>query len=371
MGELMTIMESASDAEVLEIETAAFELFNDEQDDWNWRLVNLAGETVARGPQMVDSREQARENMDRLVESGVGTNVREMQGAIFQVYADDASEWHWRFVHEDGTIVADSDEAYATRDEAATALDSEIQPAAAAGDIDIVEELALQVDQRGERYTWRLIDSDRETVAASTRSYVDRSEVTRLLAEFQELSMEATVFELKGYTFHLTDSGDGWEWALVDDGRDAVMQSSTTFEDLDQARDSIDHIQSIVEEAGLIDVDDAAFEIYQQGDRWRWQLIDEAETVMASGAQDYATRDDVEDAIEDIRSELDDASIIDIERAAFELTESDGQWQWRLIDETGNPVATSLEAYDSRREAREAMDVLKEYGPEALTQVAE
>ena len=372
MGELMTIMESASDAEVLEIETAAFELYNDEDEDWwNWRLVNLAGETVARGAEEVDTREQARENMDRLVESGVDTNVREMEGAIFQVFADDASEWHWRFVHEDGTIVADSDGTFATRDEAATALESDIRPAAARGDVAVVESLALQVDQRGERYTWRIVDSDRETVAASTRSYVDRSEVTQLLSEFQELSMDATVFELTDYTFHLTEADDGWEWTLVDDARDAVMQSDGNFETLDAARQSIDHIQSIIEEAGLIDVEDAAFEIYQDDGRWRWQLIDAAENVMASGAQDYDSRGAVEDAIEDIRSELDDASIIDIERAAFELTESDGQWRWRLIDETGNPVATSLTAYDSRREARDAMEVLQDHGPDALTQVAE
>jgi len=121
----------------------------------------------------------------------------------------------------------------------------------------------------------------------------------------------------------------------------------------------------------VVEVEDAAFEIYQDDGRWRWQLIDAAENVMASGAQDYDSRGAVEDAIEDIRSELDDASIIDIERAAFELTESDGQWRWRLIDETGNPVATSLTAYDSRREARDAMEVLQDHGPDALTQVAE
>jgi uncharacterized protein YegP (UPF0339 family) len=372
MGELMTIMESASDAEVLEIETAAFELYNDEDDDWwNWRLVNLAGETVARGPEEVETREEARENMDRLVESGVDTNVREMQGAIFQVYADDASAWHWRFVHEDGTIVADSADSYATRDEAATELQSSIQPAAANGDIQALEDLALQVDQRGDRYTWRIIDTDRETIAASTRSYVDRSEVTQLLAEFQELAMDSTVFELKDYTFHLVEEDNNWDWQLIDDSREPVMQSDEQFDNLEGARAAIDHIQSIIEDAGIVDVEDAAFEIYQYEDRWRWQLIDASENVMASGAQEYDTRDDVEDAIEDIRSELDDASILDIQRAAFELTESDGAWNWRLIDETGNPVAESEVEYDSRREARDSMEILQEYGPEAITQVAE
>jgi uncharacterized protein YegP (UPF0339 family) len=183
--------------------------------------------------------------------------------------------------------------------------------------------------------------------------------------------MESTVFELKDYTFHIVHGDDGWDWELVDDEREPLMQSDETFETLEGARESIDHIQSIIEEAGIVDVEDAAFEIYQYEDRWRWQLIDASENVMASGAQAYDTRDDVEEAIEEIRSELDDASIIDIERAAFELTESEGKWRWRLIDETGNPVATSLMEYDSRREARDAMEILQEYGPEALTQVAE
>lgn len=41
------------------------------------------------------------------------------------------------------------------------------------------------------------------------------------------------------------------------------------------------------------------------------------------------------------------------------------------VDEHGTTLAESLRAHESRREARETMEAVKEFAPEAVTQVAE
>ena len=370
---MMTIKEQAPDAEVLEVESAAFELFHDDDGNWNWRLVDISGETVARGPQMVDSREEARTNMDKLTDTANVSDARAMETAAFQVYANDAGEWRWRLVHPDGSILADSEQTYATRDEATTTIQSSIQPAASGADIDVIESLALQIDARGERYTWRLLDAQHETVAASMRSYVDRSEVTDELDRLKAHAENATVFEMKGYTFYLNRPEGTWSWRLVDTERDELMRAPESYESQDAAEASVKHVQDVVEDAEIIDFDDAAFEVYQneEDERWRWQLIDEEENVMASGSRDYETRKKVEETIEAIRNELEGAQILEIEGTAFELVESEGEWGWRLLDENGEVLARSLQAYDSRAEAVAARDFVKSQAPDALAQVAE
>lgn len=103
---------------------------------------------------------------------------------------------------------------------------------------------------------------------------------------------------------------------------------------------------------------------------WRWRLIDEDGNVLADSAEAVDTREDAEREVAAIKDELDEASILEIETAAFELHEADGVWRWRLIDETGNVLAESLTAYPSRREARDGMNRIQEHGPDAWTSVA-
>ena len=38
-----------------------------------------------------------------------------MSKATFEVYQDHAKSWRWRLVHDNGNIIADSGEGYATR----------------------------------------------------------------------------------------------------------------------------------------------------------------------------------------------------------------------------------------------------------------
>jgi len=45
-------------------------------------------------------------------------------GATFELYRDEAGEWRWRLRHDNGNILADSGEGYASRQKAVQGLES-------------------------------------------------------------------------------------------------------------------------------------------------------------------------------------------------------------------------------------------------------
>jgi len=44
--------------------------------------------------------------------------------ATFEVYVDEADQWRWRLVHDNGNIIADSGEGYASKQKAKQGIDS-------------------------------------------------------------------------------------------------------------------------------------------------------------------------------------------------------------------------------------------------------
>ncbi len=44
--------------------------------------------------------------------------------ATFELYVDEANEYRWRLVHQNGNIIADSGEGYTSKDNAINGLES-------------------------------------------------------------------------------------------------------------------------------------------------------------------------------------------------------------------------------------------------------
>jgi uncharacterized protein YegP (UPF0339 family) len=47
-----------------------------------------------------------------------------MAGATFEIYEDRGGNWRWRLVHDNGNIIADSGEGYASRQKCKQGLES-------------------------------------------------------------------------------------------------------------------------------------------------------------------------------------------------------------------------------------------------------
>jgi len=92
-----------------------FQVYEDAADEWRWRLVAANGEIVADSGEGYVSRRNAREAAERVQAYAPDADVLDVDDAAFEVYEDAAGEWRWRLRHRNGEIVADSGEGYASR----------------------------------------------------------------------------------------------------------------------------------------------------------------------------------------------------------------------------------------------------------------
>ena len=60
-------------------------------------------------------------------------------GATFELYEDREGKYRWRLVHDNGNIIADSGEGYATRQKARQGIDSVRENAPDAGMVEVRE----------------------------------------------------------------------------------------------------------------------------------------------------------------------------------------------------------------------------------------
>ena len=357
---MMTLKEQAPDAELLEIDTAAFEIFVNEDDEWGWRLIDEAGKLVAEDPATHPTREAAKAAMDRLLEH-LDSTVRTMEDAIFQTYAD--RDWEWRFVLPSGDIVAVAAESASTRDELEQRLDS-IRTAAASGQYVTIGDVSVQLYDTGGEWGWRLLDEDRAAVAGSTQGYANRGIAETEINRLKEQVDGAPVFTIDTAAIRLSDAG-GWTWELIDDQREVLASAPEAEGSKADSMAVVEEVRRLAPVAGRVDFDVASFELYAEADdRWHWRLIDENGRTVAIGAEGHPSSDAARDALADVRTSIENASILEIDGISFELHRDDEEWVWRLIDTYGDVLAESTQGYEHRTEAREAMMSVKEHAPD-------
>ena len=79
-----------------------------------------------------------------------------------------------------------------------------------------------------------------------------------------------------------------------------------------------------------------------------------------------------EDAVERVRTYAPAADLLDVGDAAFEIYEDAGEeWRWRLRHRNGNVLADSGEGYSGRSEATAAVTRLKRHAPNADEEATE
>jgi uncharacterized protein YegP (UPF0339 family) len=367
MHAMTTLRENAPDAEHLEIENAAFELFQDDE-GWGWRLVDDIGDTIADGTTRHDTEEGARQAMDMLVDSVGDVEERRMATGIFHVYTDAEDEWWWQFVLPDGTVVADATESFGTRHEVEDAV-ADVRDDAGDAPVAVLGRLAVLLDPAD--WSWKLVDADREPVAESRVSYDDRSSAVSTVEDLQAQATETTVYEIREAAFDCYWSDEGWTWRLIDGDHDPIAHAPDTYSDLQAVESAIARVSRVAPDAEFVDFDGVAFEVYEVEDGWGWQLVDEDRRVIATSTGRYDSREDAESDLDAARSEITEASVIEIDSAVFEFHHTDEGWRWRLVDETGDELAESLATFPTRAEAQEDLTTVKEFGPDAWVSSAE
>ncbi len=124
---VMTIeaVETEVETEPIELESqASFELYEDAAGEWRWRLVHDNGNIIADSGEGYASKSNGKRAMDSVRRHAESADYLKIDPAGFEIYRDRAGEWRWRLVHENGEILADSGEGYASRQKARQGVES-------------------------------------------------------------------------------------------------------------------------------------------------------------------------------------------------------------------------------------------------------
>ncbi|WP_449271527.1 HVO_2922 family protein [Haloparvum sedimenti] len=103
---------------------ATFELFEDAEGDWRWRLRHENGNVIGDSGEGYASKSNAKRATARVREHVAGADYLRIDPAAFEIYRDAAGDHRWRLVHENGNVLADSGEGYSSRTKARQGLDS-------------------------------------------------------------------------------------------------------------------------------------------------------------------------------------------------------------------------------------------------------
>jgi uncharacterized protein YegP (UPF0339 family) len=351
---MLTLKEQAPDADVLEIETAAFELFATENDAWGWRLIDSTGTCVAEGPRSHSTREEASRAMDRLLEY-VEADVHTVGQPVFQATVTDA--WHWRFVRPSGDTIAVGAETYPTRDALLDGLEGVRETAVAAQDYTLGT-VTIQLYDSGD-WHWRLLDRDREVLAESTVAYATREAAVQAVETLKQTIGGATIFAIEDAALRFDDT-DGWRWKLITSEREVRASSSEAAPTRAELLAAIEDVRRLAPLADSISVDDASFDLVAtEAGRWRWRLLDAGGDSVTEGNHAHESKSAARDTLAAMRQLFIQASVLEHDRATFELHAAPDGWAWRLVDAYGETVLESTRSYATRTDAREAIADLK------------
>lgn len=369
---MSVIKEHAPEAELLEIDSAAIELFRTDDGEWGWRLVDESGETLGEAGQRHATKADAKTDAETMRETAADADHRTIGAGAFQLYerpGADRAPWRWRFIGAAGQILADGATEHTTKDGVERSLDT-IRSTAPTATVHDIDTLAITItDDDG--LSFQIVDTTRDTLAASVEDYTDRTAIDDAIDTVRTHAADATVFELRGPIYRLYEREDGYEWTLVDDDWTPIAAAPTTYPDRETAETGITAVRDRATAAGVLEYENAAYEVYHTPDEeWRWRLIDEDGDQRAVSAAAYDSRDGATDAIDAVRDMIGAASILEIDTASFELHEGDTGWRWRLVDRRGDTVAESAKSYPTRTAARDGMQSLKEHAPDAGLVVA-
>ncbi|SDJ85097.1 hypothetical protein SAMN05216226_11089 [Halovenus aranensis] len=114
---------------------ATFERYEDNAEQWRWRLRHDNGNVIADSGEGYASKQKATQGLESVVENAPGGRVVDLSkdeddedgggsDATFELYEDEGGAWRWRLVHTNGNIIADGGQGYSSKQKAKQGLQS-------------------------------------------------------------------------------------------------------------------------------------------------------------------------------------------------------------------------------------------------------
>jgi len=132
-------MEWEGDADDIETDVVAskatFELYEDSAEQWRWRLRHRNGNVIADGGEGYAKKQNATNGIESVQKNAPGAAVDDQSNdeevetegaskATFELFEDNAGDYRWRLRHDNGEIIADGGQGYASKQKAKQGLRS-------------------------------------------------------------------------------------------------------------------------------------------------------------------------------------------------------------------------------------------------------
>lgn len=104
-------------------EAGETEVYEDEAGEYRWRMED-GGDVVADSGEGYSGRDAAEEAAEMIESYVEDADTLERNPAAFEIFEDSAGEWRWRLRHRNGNVLADGGEGYSSRSAAVDAVES-------------------------------------------------------------------------------------------------------------------------------------------------------------------------------------------------------------------------------------------------------
>jgi len=355
------LSETESALEAARAETAAlrgskarFELFEDAGGKPRWRLRHRNGNVIATAGQGYSSRGKAQKGLHSVRRNALGAGILRIETPVAEAEA---------IAVDDGPEPADAADPN-------VAVPSDDEAIASKATFELFEDA-------GGEWRWRLRHDNGNIISDSGEGYASKSNAKRALGRVREhvaaadyLRVDPTAFEV------FRNAGGEWRWRLIHENGNVLADSGEGYSSRSKARQGLDSVQSNAAEAALEAVGDdgvagdadgnpnATFELYEDAaEEYRWRLRHRNGNIIADsgeGTPPSRTRG----TRSGVREYAPDADVLEVGNAAFEIYEDAAdEWRWRLRHRNGNIIADSGEGYASRSNAVEGVTGVKANAP--------
>jgi uncharacterized protein YegP (UPF0339 family) len=301
--------------DALHASQARFELYEDRASQWRWRLRHRNGNVVADSGEGYTRKHNAQKGMQSVRRNALGATtlvieseadvpeeaetfepVEEQESqATFELVEDEAGEHRFRLRHDNGEIIADGGEGYASKSNVRRAVER-VREYVGPADYLWFDPAGFEVyrDGAGE-WRWRLVHRNGNVLADGGEGYTRRHDAQRAVDRVAERAddLEFEVYE---------DQADEHRWRLLADNGEILADSGEGYADRRGAEDAVDRVREYAPEADTLDVGRAAFEIYEdKAGEHRWRLRHRNGNVLLDGGEGYSSRSKARDGIESVK----------------------------------------------------------------------
>ena len=130
--------EEAGDVEVDVVASkATFEVYEDSAGQYRWRLEHVNGNIIADSSEGYASKQKAKQGLESVRSNAPGAYIEDHStdepapdateggsDATFEIFEDTGGKWRWRLRHDNGNIIADGGQGYASKQKAKQGLGS-------------------------------------------------------------------------------------------------------------------------------------------------------------------------------------------------------------------------------------------------------